>query len=164
MAPVETVADIDLLIEARWIIPVQPAGLTLERHAVAIHEGRILAVLPIDNARRQFRPREIRPLTDHILMPGLVNLHVHAAMTLMRGLADDLPLMRWLQEAIWPAEGRHVSPGFVRDGSLLAAAEMLRGGITTCNDMYFFPEAAAEAFSRVGLRAMLGITVLDFPT
>ncbi|HNH15479.1 TRZ/ATZ family hydrolase [Zoogloea sp.] len=164
MAPVETVADIDLLIEARWIIPVQPAGLTLERHAVAIHEGRILAVLPIDDARRQFRPREIRPLTDHILMPGLVNLHVHAAMTLMRGLADDLPLMRWLQEAIWPAEGRHVSPGFVRDGSLLAAAEMLRGGITTCNDMYFFPEAAAEAFSRVGLRAMLGITVLDFPT
>ena len=154
---------IDLLIEARWIIPVEPADTTLEHHAVAIKDERIVAVLPIGEARTRFDAAETVTLPDHILIPGLVNLHCHAAMTLMRGLADDLPLMRWLQEAIWPTEARHASHAFVRDGSLLAAAEMLQGGITTCNDMYFFPEATAEAFDRLGLRAILGITVLDFP-
>jgi 5-methylthioadenosine/S-adenosylhomocysteine deaminase len=103
-------------------------------------------------------------LPVHILMPGLVNLHTHAAMTLLRGYADDLPLMRWLGERVWPAEARHVSAAFVRDGTLLAAAEMLRGGITCFNDMYFFPEAAAEAALRLGIRAVLGITVIEFPS
>ncbi|NTV11184.1 MAG: TRZ/ATZ family hydrolase, partial [Zoogloea sp.] len=103
-------------------------------------------------------------LPGHVLLPGLVNLHTHAAMTLFRGLADDLPLMRWLTEAIWPAEARQVNADFVRDGTLLAAAEMLRGGITTCNEMYFFPAAAAEAFQRAGMRAVLGITTLEFPS
>jgi 5-methylthioadenosine/S-adenosylhomocysteine deaminase len=97
-------------------------------------------------------------------MPGMVNLHAHAAMSLMRGIADDLPLMRWLQEAIWPTEARHVSAAFVRDGTRLAAAEMLRGGITTCNDMYFHPEAAAEAFAEMGMRAVVGLVMLEFPT
>lgn len=154
----------DLLINARWIIPVEPAGVTLEHHAVAIDQGRILAVLPQDEARLLYVARRTVNLPDHVLIPGLINLHAHCAMNLMRGIADDLPLMRWLQEAIWPAEAKHVSRNFVRDGTLLAAAEMLRGGITTCNEMYFYPDAAAEAFDQAGMRAVVGVTVLDFPT
>ena len=155
---------VDLLIEARWIIPVEPDDTTLEHHAIAVERGKIVAILPLADARARFTAAKTVSLPEHILIPGLVNLHCHAAMTLMRGLADDLPLMRWLQEAIWPTEARHASHAFVRDGSLLAGAEMLRGGITTCNDMYFFPEAAAEAFDRLGLRAVLGITLLEFPS
>ncbi len=159
-----TPIPIDLLIEARYIIPVEPYDTTLEHHSIAVRGGRIEAILPTDQARTRFKATETVSLPEHIITPGLVNLHCHAAMTLMRGLADDLPLMRWLQEAIWPAEARHVSHAFVRDGSLLAGAEMLRGGITTCNDMYFFPQASAEAFDRLGLRAAIGITVIDFPS
>ena len=98
------------------------------------------------------------------MIPGLVNLHTHAAMTLMRGFADDLPLMTWLSEHIWPAEAKHVSADFVRAGTLLAAAEMLKGGITCANDMYFFPEAAADAFVALGMRAALGLIAIEFPT
>lgn len=159
-----TPTPVDLLIEARWIIPVEPDDTTLEHHAIAVERGKIVAILPLADARARFTAAKTVNLPEHILIPGLVNLHCHAAMTLMRGLADDLPLMRWLQEAIWPTEARHVSHAFVRDGSLLAGAEMLRGGITTCNDMYFFPEATAEAFDRLGLRAVLGITLLEFPS
>ena len=159
-----TPTPVDLLIEARWIIPVEPDDTTLEHHAIAVERGKIVAILPLADARTRFTAAKTVSLPEHILIPGLVNLHCHAAMTLMRGLADDLPLMRWLQEAIWPTEARHTSHAFVRDGSLLAGAEMLRGGITTCNDMYFFPEATAEAFDRLGLRAVLGITLLEFPS
>ncbi|NMG76323.1 TRZ/ATZ family hydrolase [Aromatoleum diolicum] len=155
---------VDLLINARWVIPVEPAGVTLEHHAVAVDCGRILGVLPQDDARVRYVAQRTVNLPDHVLIPGLVNLHAHCAMNLMRGIADDLPLMRWLQEAIWPAEAKHVSRNFVRDGTLLAAAEMLRGGITTCNEMYFHPDAAAEAFDQAGMRAVVGVTVLDFPT
>ncbi|MDY0073368.1 MAG: TRZ/ATZ family hydrolase [Thauera sp.] len=155
---------IDLLIVARWIIPVEPATLTLEDHAVAVDQGRIVAVLPAAEARSRFSARETVELPEHALIPGLVNAHTHAAMNLMRGLADDLPLMRWLQEAIWPAEARHADADFVHDGSLLAAAEMLRGGITTCNEMYFHPDAAARAFASAGLRAVIGLVVMEFPT
>lgn len=155
---------VDLLIHARWIIPVEPAGITLENHSLAVHDGRIAGLLPRAEAERTFAPTEVVELGNHVLLPGFVNLHTHAAMTLMRGLADDLPLERWLGERIWPAEGKHVSTEFVHDGTLLAAAEMLRGGITCCNDMYFYPEAAARAFETAGMRAMLGITVLEFPT
>lgn len=154
----------DLLIEARWIIPIEPAATLLEHHAVVVQGGRILDLLPNNEANLRYQPRKKVSLPDHVLIPGLINLHTHAAMNLMRGYADDLPLMPWLQEKIWPAEGRHVSPAFVRDGSLLAAAEMLRGGITCCSDMYFFPEAAAEAYLEAGLRASLGLVTLEFPT
>ncbi len=155
---------IDLLICPRWIIPVEPAGITLENHALAVKDGKIIAVLPIDEARTRFQPVSTVELRQHVLIPGLVNLHAHAAMNLFRGIADDLPLMRWLQEAIWPAEGRYLSAEFVRDGTLLAAAEMLRGGVTTCNDMYFYPDAAAQAFAQVGMRAVIGMVLLEFPT
>jgi len=155
---------IDQLVDARWIVPVEPAGTVLEHHSLAIHDGRILALLPTDAARKHFVPRQHIALSDHLLMPGFVNLHTHAAMTLLRGYADDMALMRWLQERIWPAESRHVSTDFVRDGTLLACWEMLRGGITCFNDMYFFPAAAAEAALSAGIRAALGITVFEFPS
>ena len=154
---------IDLLIEARWIAQVEPDNL-LVNHALAVDGGNILAILPTGNARARYAPAEHLTLPDHILIPGLVNLHTHAAMSLMRGMADDRPLMTWLQKHIWPAEAAHVSPQFVHDGTRLACAEMLAGGITCFNDMYFFPQAAAEAVAELGMRAVLGITALEFPT
>lgn len=155
---------IDLLIEAKWIIPVEPAKTVLENHSVAIEQGRIVAILQHSDAKTQFIPKETKRLPNHILIPGLVNLHTHAEMTLLRGLADDLPLMDWLQHHIWPAEAKHASPQFVYDGTLLACAEMLRGGITCFNDMYFFPNAAAEAALKLGMRAAIGLIAIDFPT
>ncbi|MFN4148814.1 MAG: amidohydrolase family protein, partial [Rhodocyclaceae bacterium] len=157
-------AEIDQLIDARWIVPVEPENLLLERHSLAIHQGRIVALLPSKEAHQRFLPREHFLLDEHLLLPGLINTHTHAAMSLLRGFADDMPLMRWLNERIWPAENRHISPGFVRDGTQLACWEMLRGGITCFNDMYFFPHAAAEAVTEAGIRAALGITVLEFPS
>ncbi|KAA3651158.1 MAG: TRZ/ATZ family hydrolase [Proteobacteria bacterium] len=156
--------QVDLLISARWVVPVDAADSTLEHHSVAIRDGRIIDVIPTHLAHERYRTNAETHLPDHVLIPGLINLHTHAAMTLMRGIADDLPLMTWLQTAIWPTEAKHVSPAFVRDGTLLAAAEMLRGGVTTCNDMYFYPDAAAAAFDTLGMRCVIGITTIDFPT
>jgi len=155
---------IDTLIEARWIVPVVPSGQVLEDHAIAVRDGRIVAVLPQSAARERYAPRDTVRLPHHAVIPGLVNLHTHAAMSLMRGLADDLPLMRWLNEHIWPAEAKHVAPDFVYDGTLLAAAEMLAGGVTCASDMYFYPDAAARAFLDAGMRAALGLIAVDFPT
>jgi 5-methylthioadenosine/S-adenosylhomocysteine deaminase len=136
----------------------------LADHSVAVADGRISAVLPTAQAERSHRAARRVELPNHALIPGLVNLHTHASMTLMRGLADDLPLMSWLKDHIWPAEAKHVSPEFVHDGTLLACAEMLRGGITCFNEMYFFPEAAARAALEAGMRAALGIIAFEFPT
>jgi 5-methylthioadenosine/S-adenosylhomocysteine deaminase len=155
---------VDALIHARWIVPVEPAGRVLEQHALALSHGRIAALLPSAEARRRFKAVESVELPRHALIPGLVNAHTHAAMTLLRGLADDLPLMRWLQDHIWPVENRWADADFVRDGTELAVAEMLRGGITCFNDMYFFPEAAAQAIRHAGMRASLGLVVFDFPS
>ena len=121
-------------------------------------------MLPTAQALAQFSGYNRVDLPEHVLIPGLVNAHTHAAMSLMRGLADDLPLMRWLQEHIWPAETKHVSPRFVRDGTALACAEMLRSGITCFNDMYFFPESSLEAAREAGMRVALGLIVIDFPS
>ena len=155
--------EIDLVIEARWVATVNPENV-LKNHAVAVHGGRILAVLPISQSRVRYRATRRVTLDEHILIPGLVNLHTHAAMSLMRGMADDLPLMEWLQNHIWPAEAAHASAQFVLDGTRLACAEMLKGGITCFNDMYFYPDAAASAAAEFGMRAVLGITALEFPT
>ena len=163
-APGAMPAEIDLLLRPEWIIPIEPAGVTLSGHALAVSDGRILALLTTEEAMQHFRPRQTVDLPGEVLLPGLVNLHTHAAMSLLRGYADDLPLMRWLSERIWPAESRHATPDFVHAGTLLACAEMLRGGITTFNDMYFFPEAAATAATRLGMRAVLGIIAIEFPT
>ncbi len=155
-------APIDTLIFPRWIIPVEPVGQVLSDHALAISGDRIRAILPAAEARR-LDATEVIELPDHALLPGLVNTHTHAAMTLLRGYADDFPLQSWLNEHIWPAEGRWVSEAFVRDGTLLAIAEMLRSGTTCFADMYFFPEQAAQAALEVGLRAQLHFPIIEFP-
>jgi 5-methylthioadenosine/S-adenosylhomocysteine deaminase len=154
----------DLAIHARWVIPVEPQGAVLERHALLVRDGRIHALVPSADARRQYQAVETVELPNHALIPGFVNAHTHAAMTLLRGLADDLPLEPWLQQHVWPAESRWVGVEFVRDGSELAMAGMLRSGTTCFNDMYFFPEATAEVAQRCGLRACLGMIVVDFPS
>lgn len=156
--------SLDLLIHARWVIPVEPDCVVREHHAVAVRDGRIVALLPSAEASTRFTARENVELPGHVLIPGLINAHTHAAMSLLRGLADDLPLMEWLQTHIWPTERRWVSPDFVRDGSELAIAEMLRGGITCFQDMYFFPDVTAEAARRHGIRVSLGMIVADFPS
>ena len=153
-----------LLIRARWVVPVEPHATALADHALAVRDGTIEALLPAAQARARFPGYEMVELGDHILIPGLVNAHTHAAMALMRGLADDLPLMRWLQEHVWPAEAKHVSPQFVRDGTALACREMLLGGVTTFNDMYLFPEAALDAALEAGMRSAHGMIVIEFPT
>jgi len=156
-------APADLLLLPQWVVPVESEG-TLADHAVAVQDGRILDVLPAGAAQARYAAAQTIALPGQALIPGLVNLHGHAAMSLMRGFADDLPLMAWLNGRIWPAEKKHASDAFVRDGTLLAAAEMLAGGITCCNDMYFFPQAAGEAFLQAGMRATLGILVLELPS
>lgn len=155
--------NVDLIIEASWLCPVIPSSTLLTQQAVVIQSGKIIDVCSIE-AARQYDATETVQLNEHILIPGLINLHTHAAMSLMRGLADDLPLMPWLEQHIWPAERAVVSSSFVRDGTLLACVEMLSGGITTFNDMYFYPEAAAQASMQAGMRANLGLVVLEFPT
>jgi len=156
-------APADLLLLPQWVVPVEPAA-ALADHAVVVLDGRILDVLPADAAQTRYAAAQTLALPGQALIPGLVNLHGHAAMSLLRGFADDLPLMTWLNQRIWPAEKSLVSESFVRDGTLLAAAEMLSSGITTCNDMYFFPQAAGEAFLQAGMRATLGMIVLEFPS
>ena len=154
---------IDLLISAAHVLPIS-RDVVLNDHAVAVDGGRIVAVLPRDEAVARYEARRTVNLDQHVLMPGLVNLHCHAAMTLMRGLGDDTPLMTWLQEHVWPAEAKHVDDEYVHDGSLLAMAEMLRAGVTCVNDMYFFPEATARAALRAGMRACLGVIAIEFPS
>ncbi len=136
----------------------------LESQAVVVRDGVIEAIAPVAAVAQSHPALERIALGTHVLIPGLVNAHTHAAMSLMRGLADDLPLMRWLQEHIWPVEAKHVSPRFVRDGTRLACAEMLRGGITCFSDMYFFPEAALEAALACGIRSAHGLIVIEFPS
>ncbi len=154
----------DTLIAPRWTVPGHPDGEVLEDHAVAVSEGRIQDVLPRAEAEAKYQPSVLIERPDHALIPGLVNAHTHAAMTLFRGLADDLPLEAWLHEGIWPAERRWVSAEMVRDGTELAVAEMLRAGITCFSDQYFFPEIVAETATDLGMRAVVATPVVDFPT
>lgn len=155
---------VDKVINARWVVPVVPENTLLEQHAVVVHDGIIVDICPKSMVASQYQPTETLDLDAHVLIPGFINLHTHAAMTLMRGLADDLPLMPWLKQHIWPTEQQFVSNGFVYDGSLLACAEMLSGGVTTFNDMYFYPGATIEAATLMGVRANIGLVVLGFAT
>jgi 5-methylthioadenosine/S-adenosylhomocysteine deaminase len=154
----------ETLIHARWIIPVEPRGTILEQHSLAIDEGRITAIMPSDEARLGLQARSVIELDRHALVPGFVNAHTHAAMTPLRGLADDLPLMDWLHNHIWPAEQKWVDTRFVHDGTQLAVAEMLRSGTTCFNDMYFYPEATARVAAAAGMRVCAGMILVDFPT
>ncbi len=155
---------VDLIIAARWIVPVEPDGLVLDNHAMVIHEGTIRAVLPIADAAEHYAAATHIERPHHVLIPGLVNAHTHAAMSLFRGMADDLPLAEWLERHIWPAEGRWASTEFVRDGTELAILEMLRGGTTCFNDMYFFPDIVAGLAIEHGIRASAGMIVIEHPT
>jgi 5-methylthioadenosine/S-adenosylhomocysteine deaminase len=154
----------ELLLHADWILPVDATDSTLERHSLCIDRGRITALLPRADAEQQIEAKRVLELPGHVLIPGLINAHTHAAMTLLRGLADDLPLMIWLHEHIWPAEGRWVDTEFVADGTRLALLEMLRGGVTCFNDMYFYPEVTARLCAEAGMRVLAGMIVVDFPT
>jgi 5-methylthioadenosine/S-adenosylhomocysteine deaminase len=154
----------DLLIHAQWIVPVDAQERVLEDHSLAVADGRILAILPTAEARIALQADRELDLPGHVLIPGLINAHTHSPMTLLRGLADDLPLMIWLNQHIWPAEKRWVDPEFVLAGTRLAALEMLRSGTVCFNDMYFYPEVTARAASEAGMRAVVGMIVVDFPT
>ncbi|WP_376696027.1 TRZ/ATZ family hydrolase [Wenzhouxiangella sp. EGI_FJ10305] len=157
-------ADGTEILLPRWVVPVRPEGSVLENHGVLVEEGRIAALGPADELVRAHPKATATRLPDHALMPGLVNIHTHSAMALMRGLADDLPLMRWLEDHIWPTEQRWVGAEYVRVGTDLAMAEMLAGGTTCFNDNYFFPDVTAAAADRVGMRASIGIPIISVPT
>ncbi|MBU2753594.1 TRZ/ATZ family hydrolase [Acidithiobacillus sp. CV18-2] len=158
----KSLSDVELLLP-EWLVPIVPDGF-LPAHGVAVRDGKIVATGHHTDLRERFPEAQLTPLPGQVLLPGFVNVHTHAAMTLLRGLADDLPLMVWLREHIWPAEGRFVAPDFVRVGTRLAIAEMLRGGTTCFNDMYFFPQEAAEVAQEMGMRMVLGHVIIDFPT
>ena len=155
-------APLDLLLLPTWLVPVEPAGVVLRDHGLGIRDGQIALIAPRDEALRH-PATEVRELPQCLLAPGLINAHGHAAMTLLRGIADDLPLMTWLHEHIWPAEGRWVDEDFVRDGTELAIAEQIKGGISCFSDMYFYPQVAAECVHNAGVRAQITVPVLDFP-
>lgn len=143
---------------------MEPAGLVHDNWALAVHNGRIVALLPGDQVGQQYTADEVIDRPDHLVIPGLINTHTHASMTLMRGVADDMPLKEWLHQHIWPIEQQWMSPDFVRDGTMLAVAEMVRGGVTCFNDMYFFPDVVAQTAAHAGMRVCAGIIVVDFPS
>lgn len=155
---------IDELISADWIVTVDPQNRLLQDHSMAIQDGQIIDLLPTKSALSSYQATRLTDRTGHILMPGLINTHTHLAMNLLRGYADDLPLMTWLQEHIWPAEGQWVNEQFIQDGTELALAESIRGGVTCVNDMYFYPDRVAQTAASAGIRATVGLIVLDFPT
>lgn len=155
--------QVDTIISARYVVPVIPAG-PLDNQALVIHKGRILDLLPVTEARQKYTSSNWLERPHHALIPGLVNAHTHLAMTLFRGIADDLPLEEWLREHIWPAEQEWVGPDFVRDGTELAIAEMIRGGTTCASDMYFFPEVTAGTAATLGMRMVVGMIVIELET
>ncbi|CEG39393.1 n-ethylammeline chlorohydrolase [Plasmopara halstedii] len=155
--------SVDLIIFAAHVIPVVPRNVVLANHAIVINDSRILALLPQNEAQKLYIGTVERHLPNHIVTPGLVNLHTHSAMTLLRGLSDDKPLHDWLTQDIWPTESAFVSPDFVKVGMTLAVAEMLRGGTTCCNDMYFFPDQICEVLETTGFRGAVGQIVMEFP-
>jgi 5-methylthioadenosine/S-adenosylhomocysteine deaminase len=156
--------EIELLIIPEWIITVDSANQVLRHHAIAVDDNRIVGIMPTSEAEKRYTPRQTVVLAQQAVLPGFVNAHTHVAMALLKGLADDLPLMDWLQGHIWPAEARWADASFVYDGAQLAIAEMIRSGTTCFNDMYFFPEATAQAAEEAGIRACIGLIMIDFPT
>ncbi len=156
--------QVDSVIHARWIIPVEPESTVYENFSLVVNEGKIVDLLPTELARQQYQGDAEHNLTEHALIPGLINCHTHAAMTLLRGIADDLPLMEWLEKHIWPLEKKWMDTEFVKVGTDLAIAEMLRSGTTCFNDMYFFPQVTAQQAITHGIRACLGLVMIEFPS
>lgn len=151
-------------IHAGWVIPVEPQTQVLKAHTVVIEDQLIKAIIPRTSWRAPDSDCIEIERPGHVLIPGLINTHTHAAMSLFRGMADDRPLMEWLENHIWPAEAKFVQRDFVRDGTRLAAAEMLLGGTTCFNDMYFFADETAAAAIEANIRAVVGMIVIGFPT
>ena len=156
--------EADFLIHPEWLVPMSEKGLILTDHSLAILDNKIVAIGDTNSLKQSISTRREITLQNHLLMPGLINSHGHSPMALLRGFADDIPLRPWLEEKIWPAEGRWVSEEFVRDGAALAIAEMLRSGTTAFTDMYFFPDEVAKVALKANIRALLAAPVLDFPT
>ena len=155
---------VDYLIHAKWLIPCEDQHTVLENYSMALADGKILAIVPTAEANNTYHARENIDYAQHVVMPGLVNCHTHLPMNLFRGLADDLELMDWLNNYIWPAERKVVSDEFVYDGARLAMAEMIKGGITCFNDMFFYRHAIARAAEQVGMRAHIGIHMMNIPS
>jgi 5-methylthioadenosine/S-adenosylhomocysteine deaminase len=155
---------IDTLIAARWVVPIEPASRVLDHCAVAVHHGRILAVLPTNEALQRYTAGEILDRPTHVLLPGFVNAHTHAAMALLRGAAESSSLEHWLRREIWPLERRWIDAEYVRDGTELAIADMLTSGTTCFGDMHLFPEVAAQTASAARMRACIGLPVTDAAT
>jgi 5-methylthioadenosine/S-adenosylhomocysteine deaminase len=153
----------ELVIDARWVIPIAPQNDVLEDASVAISGGRILAVGARAEVHACYEPAAVVSLPGHALLPGLVNAHGHAAMSLLRGVAEDAPVAEWLNDHVWPLENRLVDEAFVRDGTRLAVAEMIRSGTTCFSDMYFFPEVAAEVARSAGMRCQVAFPIIPFP-
>ena len=153
-----------IIISASWIFTSDPEGQLLSDYSVVIENDKIIDLTPQSKVFDEYEADNTYQLTDHILIPGLINTHTHAAMSLFKGSADDLPLQEWSNKHIWPAEKEFVNSSFVKDGSILGLSEMIKSGITTFNDMYFFPDATAEAVKELGVRSNIGLVVLDFPT
>lgn len=155
---------IDQLIHAKWLISGEENAPVLSDHSLAIHHGKIIDIKPTAAIKTLYHATHEQTFPAHAIMPGLINAHTHIAMNVFRGLADDLELMDWLNNYIWPAETKWVSHEMVYDASLLAMAEMIRSGTTCFNDMYFFPAATAEAAKLAGIRAHIGMTIISVPT
>lgn len=156
--------QVDLLITARWVIPIEPADTVLDRHAIAIRQGRILAVLPIAEAQSRYSATERIDLPSHVVLPGFVNAHTHAGMTLLRGVAESLGFDAWLKEKIWPLEQRWLDAEFVRDGVELAIAGMVASGTTCFAEQYFYPDVIAQTASQMHMRACVGTPVVELAT
>ncbi len=157
-------AAADMVIHARWIVPVEPTDVVYEHHAVVVRDGLILAIMPSHEATARFEASTVVRKPHHAIMPGFVNAHTHLGMTALRGLGDDKPLFEWLTTAIWPTEGRLMSAEYVRAGVRIGLAEMIRGGTTCVNDMYFFPNILAEELIRSGMRGCIGPPIMEFPS
>lgn len=155
---------VDQILSSRWLIPMNGTHQFLENRSIAIKDGKIAAVLPTEQMLKAYDAPVVEDFKNSVLMPGFVNAHTHLAMSLMRGIADDLPLMTWLNDHIWPAECASVSAEFVRDGVEFALAELIKGGVTCVNDMYFFAKEAAEVMNKVGIRGRVGETIFNVET
>lgn len=155
---------VEMILNCRWLIPVEPEGLVLENYAVVVDKGKILDILPIQHIAEKYQSENISHLDDHVVLPGFVNAHTHSPMTLFRGLADDLPLMEWLNNYIWPAESKWLNAEFIKDGTEIAIAEMIKSGTTCFNEHFFFPEVMAQVVSDTKIRACIGPTIINFPT
>ena len=157
-----TMKACDLLINAAWVLPVAPTNVVLQNHSVAITGNHIVELGPSTQLKREYQAQRVMDLDHHIVMPGLINTHGHAAMSLLRGAGEDEPLEVWLNETIWPMEARLMNPDYVRLGTELTIAEMLSSGTTTFSDMYFYPETVAKVCIEQGIRAQLAFPLIEF--